>query len=548
MSYEKFRLTDDAISTNGVEAAPDKLTGTTQENKKVFDRLIRAVVKDIINDLAEQIGTDVARFDSGEGKISAETAAALELNEGATLNEALVRLKNMAASGGITTAEFVAVSKATAEAYGLEGDVTVDMVLQVIADAITEAATKSYTKAETLSPTTKTALGLGEDAVPDDAFSRLAQSGENLLDNWYFADPIDQRGGYVVPMGMPLYRDPDCTDLALAESLYAVKVDELTSSYAKIAVKNGTVYYTLANNAVRGYVGAGYGIDRWANRNNNAVHEIAEDGIKIYMPTTSTTSFARIQQPIANSEQYAGKTLTFSVLLGESTVECGTLMLIYTVDGASQNQYVNYSKADKLVTFTATLPVGTTDLYAVISGTDGRYGDTAETYSLIVAAKLELGSTQTLAHKEGDTWVLNDAPPNKQMETLKCCMSKADSTDKYANGNNYTSLGMTKIVTGSYVGTGTYGEANPCSLTFDAPPILLAINVDYGNKIGETALIVRPDAYSTYAHIASVLGNTNDKLVGQVEGATIRWFSSSSVNSQMNDKYTYNYLAILQKE
>lgn len=207
MSYEKFRLTDDAISTNGVEAAPDKLAGTPQENKKVFDRLIRAVVKDIINGLAEQIGTDVARFDSGEGKISAETAAALELNEGATLNDALVRLKNMAASGGIPTAEFVAVSKATAEAYGLEGDVTVDMVLQVIVDAITEAAAKSYTKEETLSSSTKGILGLAEDAVPDDAFMALKRwvplAEYNVAGAYTFTVPedVDELGVLVLGGG-----------------------------------------------------------------------------------------------------------------------------------------------------------------------------------------------------------------------------------------------------------------------------------------------------------------------------------------------------------
>lgn len=38
----------------------------------------------------------------------------------------------------------------------------------------------------------------------------------------------------------------------------------------------------------------------------------------------------------------------------------------------------------------------------------------------ITAAKLELGPVQTLVHKEGDTWVLNDPPPNKALELLKC--------------------------------------------------------------------------------------------------------------------------------
>ena len=36
------------------------------------------------------------------------------------------------------------------------------------------------------------------------------------------------------------------------------------------------------------------------------------------------------------------------------------------------------------------------------------------------AAKLELGPVQTLAHKAGDTWVLNDPPPDPALELAKC--------------------------------------------------------------------------------------------------------------------------------
>lgn len=47
-----------------------------------------------------------------------------------------------------------------------------------------------------------------------------------------------------------------------------------------------------------------------------------------------------------------------------------------------------------------------------------RKDDTTDKLSLI-AVKLELGSEQTLAHKEGDTWVLND-PPDPSLELAKC--------------------------------------------------------------------------------------------------------------------------------
>lgn len=38
----------------------------------------------------------------------------------------------------------------------------------------------------------------------------------------------------------------------------------------------------------------------------------------------------------------------------------------------------------------------------------------------IIAAKLELGNRQTLAHQEDGEWILNDPPPNKALELEKC--------------------------------------------------------------------------------------------------------------------------------
>lgn len=39
----------------------------------------------------------------------------------------------------------------------------------------------------------------------------------------------------------------------------------------------------------------------------------------------------------------------------------------------------------------------------------------------IIAVKLELGDQQTLAHQDASgNWVLNDPPPNKALELLKC--------------------------------------------------------------------------------------------------------------------------------
>ena len=81
-----------------------------------------------------------------------------------------------------------------------------------------------------------------------------------------------------------------------------------------------------------------------------------------------------------------------------------------------------------LVTVTGTLPDNLSNGIGVILGIDNdRLIDNDKAYVDIKAAKLELGPVQTLAHKEGDTWVLNDPPPNKALELAKC--------QRYAIGN-----------------------------------------------------------------------------------------------------------------
>lgn len=58
-------------------------------------------------------------------------------------------------------------------------------------------------------------------------------------------------------------------------------------------------------------------------------------------------------------------------------------------------------------------------------GTDGLFYftnlQTTESYNIgLRAIKLELGTQQTLARNVGNTWVLNDPPPNYQQELAKC--------------------------------------------------------------------------------------------------------------------------------
>ena len=61
MSIQEQKITEAAIAANGVQSRPDKLTGTAAQNKKVFDALVTAVVKERFNALLDELtGTGAA--------------------------------------------------------------------------------------------------------------------------------------------------------------------------------------------------------------------------------------------------------------------------------------------------------------------------------------------------------------------------------------------------------------------------------------------------------------------------------------------------------
>ena len=55
MSIQEQKITEAAIAANGVQSRPDKLTGTAAQNKKVFDNLVTAVVKERFNALLDEL-------------------------------------------------------------------------------------------------------------------------------------------------------------------------------------------------------------------------------------------------------------------------------------------------------------------------------------------------------------------------------------------------------------------------------------------------------------------------------------------------------------
>ena len=89
MALSDRKITEASIAQHGVSSAPDKLTGTAAENKKIFDNLVRAVVAEQLNGLIEELCS------TEEGSSGAEQIgfAAIEGIGGENVREAMCNLK-----------------------------------------------------------------------------------------------------------------------------------------------------------------------------------------------------------------------------------------------------------------------------------------------------------------------------------------------------------------------------------------------------------------------------------------------------------------------
>ena len=95
---------------------------------------------------------------------------------------------------------------------------------------------------------------------------------------------------------------------------------------------------------------------------------------------------------------------------------------------------------------------------------------------------------------------------------------------------------------GTYVGTGTYGESNPNSLTFDFDPVCVIA--------GRSALL--GSSLNTQGCIIALKGTTVSAFSVSsciIDGNTITWYSTSNADRQINGSgVTYGYIALGLKE
>lgn len=168
----------------------------------------------------------------------------------------------------------------------------------------------------------------------------------NLLDNWYFGRPVNQRG---------------------------------QTSYSADWI---------------------YTIDRWQTSENSTL-TVNNGSVSL----TGSYIFEPLEEIV---DALKGKTVTVSLLFSTGELEFATGVVPTTWSGWSsivKNSHVGLQGIGE----------DSSRLWLLIT-------DSAKN---ILAVKLELGSTQTLAHREGDKWVLNEVP--EYGEQLRRCQRYARS-------------------------------------------------------------------------------------------------------------------------
>lgn len=186
----------------------------------------------------------------------------------------------------------------------------------------------------------------------------------NLLDNWYFGNPVNQKGG----------------------------TEWLSSSSSAIPC-----------------------VDRWAwwgQYITGTRLNLLDDGLQLAKPAEGQGLYQAIIQKVEKTRVPVGATVTLSALVKAEADASVVLAINESYNGSSMQANVW-----ELITFTVNAPSVEQTYSVSIQRNSGGIAFTVK------AVKLELGSTQTLAHLENGNWVLNEIP--KYEDVLSNCQRYA---------------------------------------------------------------------------------------------------------------------------
>lgn len=194
-------------------------------------------------------------------------------------------------------------------------------------------------------------------------------SRPNLLDNWYFIGGGSQQGGGKFPINQSEFME---------------------------------------------YSRGQYSIDRWRIPNNIGVSlSLKSDSIHITGPTSGQGT-SIIEQRFEGIWLMPNDSITFSILYKNLTNKY-SIGALYMIDGNVEYSDVFTTNESGLYSWTYNAKKN-----GVLTAC-GLLCNSPDSSIDLIAAKLEFGDTQTLAHQDAfGQWVLNDPPPNFQQELAKC--------------------------------------------------------------------------------------------------------------------------------
>ena len=321
MSLDAYKLTNAQIAEKGVVAAPTVLSGTADENKRVFDRLIREAVMGAFNGLIDAL-TELGV----EGTVL--------LKDG---SPGFAGMKYVWRLGDdlYTSVDGSKWSKVAGKHTILDNDGNTMSSLQKL----------QFKNCDVTEDDTTITVSAKQGARGEGG------SNGNLLDNWYFLRPVNQR---------------------------------------MVASKTVTTE--------GGAWGGGYGLDRW--RSNCSGITIDDNGLQL-SSTGGTTQYLEQRLELKTAEALAGKTVTMSLLYSENGVDT----LRTTTEVFPE---IGWLSARTWSDFPWRFEFG-------FEGESPSYGvvrlaaDSAAALQL-KAVKLELGAEQTLARQVDGGWFLREIP------------------------------------------------------------------------------------------------------------------------------------------
>lgn len=451
MSIRDYKITDEQFNEKGMTSLPDTLNGTPYENKKSLEKFTREVVAPQFNAIVEVF----ARMEESTGNWSAEEAQRVQ-QENARQSAEQGRVS---AEGQRKTSETARLS-AEENRISAENDRVTAETARVNAENKRDSAEKSrvsaenarnvwqtYDAAKTYVPGNKVSFGgssyvctaetVGHEPTDAAYWLLIAQKGmdgagaddlrqiNNALDaidptkvttkaapadgdGVMIADSTDggkakrllwsnvkaALGKLFVPLARTVNGKALSTDVTLTGENIAVSTTDSTPI-------SGAVKYRTNPNLLdnwffgrpvnqRGQVEytGGYGIDRWRILNVNKM-SVQSDCVIFTFVDNNYIAWERLENLVSG-------TYTLSLLFKDGTLVTNTKAIdvsqtSYVIDTPRHNEWNVQLHEDKTVRITCT----------------GNSGDTAA----ILAAKLELGDTQTLAHKDSSgNWILNEIP------------------------------------------------------------------------------------------------------------------------------------------